>query len=174
MKQTQIYSWRGGNQMILCGELQSSTCLDSQRSCPVLSKQRLISDTWDCEVKELWPLQVTRNTGEICVCPNWCVRVGAGILTLTHVFDSTEDLTHMNTAGKCLSRKREPEQQPAPSQSSPSMNTVRLSEAYIPTSLTNHHTHTHTPTHTHIHIPAEPQEIPAGLWKRGSRGRRAV
>lgn len=34
----------------------------------VLSKQRLISDTWDYEVRELWPLQVTGNTGKIDVC----------------------------------------------------------------------------------------------------------
>lgn len=102
-------SWRGGNQMIHCGELQNSNCRDSLRSCPVSSKESLISDTWDCVVKELWPLQVTGNTGKICV--------GAGIHML--VFESTEDLTHMNIAGKCLSWKREPDQQPAPPQYEP-------------------------------------------------------
>lgn len=84
--------------MIHSSEVQNSACLDS------LSKERLITDTWDYEVTELWPLQVTGNTGKIDVCLNKCVRVGAGILALPHIFESTEA----------------PDQQPAPPQYEPS------------------------------------------------------
>lgn len=66
--------------------------------------QLLICDTW-----EPWPLQVTGNTGKICV------HVGVGKL----VFDSPSYLTHINSARKCLSGKCEPHQQPAPPCNSP-------------------------------------------------------
>lgn len=42
---------------------------------PVPRKQRLIGDKWDREVKELWPLQVAGNTGEIGLCLYWGVCV---------------------------------------------------------------------------------------------------
>lgn len=151
-KDSDLLIRRGGNQMFHCGELQISICLYSLRSCPVRSKRRLISDTWDCEVKELRPLQVTRNTGKIYV-SKWMRLCGCR----HHMFLTDSIWTQ---------------------QGSVSLESVNLSSSLLPHSMSPSLNTVHTnfldqPHHAHTR-PAEPQEIPTDLWKRGLRGRRAV
>ena len=99
--------------------------------------------------------------------PHGCTCVGAGIHTHPNVFESTEDLSLMNSAGRCLSRKRGSDRQPAPPRHEHSW--VLWS---IHTNFTDQpHTHTHTHTHTSLHNPRRFQQI---FWKWGSRGRSAV
>lgn len=109
-------------------------------------RERLISDIWDCEVKELWPLQVTGNTGRESVCVQITVlcRVSASRLTLADVFSYEHSRVVFISkawiwAAACF-----------PHGMSSSLNIVILSYAFF---LTSHHTRIHTHLHTHPQSP---------------------
>lgn len=82
------------------GELQSSS-FPKRMSSP--EEANVWSVTHDYE--ELWPLEVTGNTGKTCVSRLMDTHVAAWLRSRLHVLDSTEELTHMSTAGQCLSSK---------------------------------------------------------------------
>lgn len=127
-RQIQIYSLTGENQMI-----QNATCLH------ILRRQSWagITDMWDCDVKELWPLQVTWNTGK-CMCVEVTVSIRAWASSFFHIL-----LNLLNI--HFLTSSLHPD----------SMN-ILLGSLKL-------HIHTHTCGHTNLF--AEPQEIPTDLWK---------